>query len=102
ERAIIYSQRDMRVERIGISNKACWSSAMNYTLKAWFQLVGSKSAIPTQSTFSIHSKEDDSEIGDMVADSSEEVEGILLYLDELISESDYEDELSDSEFVFTK
>ncbi|MCI43439.1 F-box family protein, partial [Trifolium medium] len=71
----------MRVERIGISNKACWSSAMNYVES----LVSTcwKSAIPTRSTFSVHSKEDD---------SSEEEEGNLLYLDEP-SESDYEDEL---------
>ncbi|XP_045793459.1 F-box/kelch-repeat protein At3g23880-like [Trifolium pratense] len=101
DRAIIYNRRDQRVEieRIRISNKLFWFSAMDYVES----LVSPpwKSATPTPSTSFPHDSmvgksiliEDDSEIGDTVEDSSEEDEGSFLYLDEL-SYSESEDELS--------
>ncbi|CAJ2670626.1 unnamed protein product [Trifolium pratense] len=109
DRAIIYNRRDQRVEieRIRISNKLFWFSAMDYVES----LVSPpwKSATPTPSTSFPHDSmvgksiliEDDSEIGDTVEDSSEEDEGSFLYLDEL-SYSESEDELSESEDELSK
>ncbi|GAU40144.1 hypothetical protein TSUD_163140 [Trifolium subterraneum] len=85
EQAIVYNHKDKRVERVKISNKMCLFTAMNYVES----LVSTplRSATPTPSTSYVDGimvgksvVYDDSQIGKIAGDSSEEdkVEGPLL------------------------
>ncbi|XP_045793457.1 F-box protein At1g11270-like [Trifolium pratense] len=77
EQAIVYNHIDKRVERIEISKKLCLFSARNYVES--LVSTPSKSATPTRSTSSADGSmvgksvvDDDSQIGKIVGDSSEE------------------------------